>query len=126
METLDHFDPEKPEITTSSDHRRHGRLRCNSLTCTLGQILDMSGSGMRVYTKKKPSNTVNDITMITINTMPKSLDVKIRIVWIHHVGFRKYELGLEYEDLTQGTRSAICAIARAAAKREADSSRITG
>ena len=74
-------------------HRVKGRGAVNS---NLGRVLDLSGGGLRVLSKKKAGGRgrVELISAIDSVVFP------VRVVWCHKVGFRKYIMGLEFIDLT--------------------------
>jgi len=112
-----HDDTESSE-QSRPDKRRHGRLRCCAVQCSLGEVIDMSASGMRILSKRKVSMQEGTLTEIRIGHPPTDIKVRVRIVWKYRRGFRQHEIGVEYDQLTPSLQSALCAVARSAAKRE--------
>lgn len=105
--------------TLSRDHerRRHGRLRTEGLVCSLGTITDLSASGMCVFRQGRRSVSIGDHVTATLKYGQFVLPVDARVVRLEKLGFRRYILGLEFEETNpeirkQLTRLASFAVAR--------------
>lgn len=81
------------------DRRRHGRIRCATLTTRFGIIEDMSASGMRVTCKGWRKPRIGTILNVDINHPNGTATVECQIVWIKHLGLRKYEAAFKFIDL---------------------------
>tara|TARA_B100000683_G_C12261160_1_gene461648 strand:- start:261 stop:626 length:366 start_codon:yes stop_codon:yes gene_type:complete len=81
------------------DRRRHGRIRCATLTTRFGIIEDMSASGMRVTCKGWRKPKIGTILNVDIKHPKGIAIVECQIVWIKKVGLRKYEAAFKFIDL---------------------------
>ena len=90
-----------------SDRRRFGRFGAERLGCDLGRVMDLSGGGMRVRCSRRLSGGVD----VKLWTVKRQATVQAKIVWARRIGFRKYELGLEFRDLTPETRQDLSTFA---------------
>lgn len=92
-----------------SDARRaSGRLRQEALDCNLGAVLDLSLGGMRVLCNRPPKGEID------VELMGSEVKLRLRgeVVWTRRVGFRKYEVGLNFlrvpaETIKQLTRISL-------------------
>lgn len=109
----DSFEPTPVPDSKSSQRRRHGRVVCQDVTCSLGQILDLSASGMRVRCKGKPPK-VGVTIATTIESFDGLLFVGCSVSWVRHVGFMKNEIGVTFVALTPLMQAALARIARGA------------
>lgn len=109
-----------PASTTSvkPNCRRHARYACANLTCTLGEVVDISDSGIRVRCKGKPDVETGQITTLHIECNNKACTLAAKIVWTHRIGFRVYEIGIEFSNLTPELRAALEGAARPSALDE--------
>lgn len=104
--------PALPTVSFDANARRHGRLRVAALTCTLGPVLDLSASGMRVECRGKPPIREGEAAELTMHAPFGPFTVKTRVHWIRRAGFRRYHIGLEFVDMTDEGRKALNLIAR--------------
>lgn len=97
----------------SAEHRRAGRLRTELLKCSLGTVVDMSATGMRVRVRRgsPPKWTTKTIKLTSIDGKDR---VRVRLVWVRQHGDRCFELGLHFEQVTSEGRERLQDIARIA------------
>ncbi len=90
------------------ERRRFGRFKAQRLGCNKGVVLDLSGGGMRLRCTRRLSGR----TEIKLWTALEGLTVHGHVVWTRRLGFRKYEIGVEFCDLTPATQAALnnCAV----------------
>ncbi len=90
------------------ERRRFGRFKALRLGCNKGVVLDLSGGGMRLRCTRRLSGRIE----IKMWTAREGLTVSGDVVWTRRLGFRKYEIGLEFCDLTPATQAALnnCAV----------------
>lgn len=110
--------PRNPKMTMESDapsdRRRHGRLRCESAKSCIGDVLDISASGMRVQRSGRPILEVGDEFRITVhpdNDEPV-LTLPSRVVRIERKGFRKHIYGIEFANLDDDQKRRLGDLAR--------------
>ena len=78
---------------THDDRRENMRIAQNELASSLGQVLDISVSGMRVICRHIPKAEHIDFQL---NTTVDPISVTGKIVWTQRLGFRKHEIGLSF------------------------------
>ena len=80
----------------STERRRFGRFKAQRLGCNKGVVLDLSGGGMRLRYNRRLSGRI----AIKVWTPREGITVQGHVVWTRRLGFRKYEIGVEFCDLT--------------------------
>lgn len=96
------------------DRRRHGRIRSKDVRTRLGEVLDLSASGMRVSARGARPPHYGTIMHLELKHPEGAVQVKSRVVWIKRIGFYRFEVGLEFEDVTPTTAAGLVIIARLA------------
>lgn len=96
--------------------RRTGRLRCDMLSSTYGDVVDLSSAGMRVRHKGSLKLKVDEETTLTLAFTSAEVTLKARLVWMRRTGFRRCELGFEFLDVDPESRECLLEIARCATK----------
>lgn len=79
----------------ASDRRNYRRFAQGTLNSSIGPVLDLSTSGMRVIAKKPWCGE------LTIRLQAAGIDVTApaTVMWSRKLGFRAYELGLTFSDV---------------------------
>ena len=77
----------------SSGRRSKIRNHRVELQCSLGRVLDISATGMRVSCRRVPKEKW---IKILLNTTVDPLPVRARVAWTKRMGFRKHEVGLHF------------------------------
>ena len=88
--------------------RRHGRVVPDGLWCSVGEVLDLSASGLRLQCAKAIGEGVGKVLLRDNN---HSVEVLGRVVWCNKVGFRRFEVGLEFVNIAPETAATIRAMA---------------
>ena len=96
------------------ERRRHGRLKCDSTDCALGELIDLSASGMRVLRKGRSPYKIGSEFKIDLWMDQTKIPVTVRLVHIEKRGFRKRVLGLEFINQSDEQRRRIVELARTA------------
>jgi hypothetical protein len=96
--------------------RRHGRVLCQGVVCELGEVLEVSASGMRVFTSTKPPplETVRDLV---ISSAPATFSLRALVSWSTWVGGNNHEVGLEFVELTETAQRGLLDIVHAVIAR---------
>ena len=97
------FPETSPCTRGCASRRRFGRFSAGRLGCNLGRVMDLSGGGMRVRCSRRSSGIVE----VQLWTVKCRTTVQAKIVWARRIGFRNYELGLEFRDLTPESREDL-------------------
>ncbi|MEO1583739.1 MAG: PilZ domain-containing protein [Planctomycetota bacterium] len=114
------------EVESRDDCKRQaGRIRMQATSSSVGEVLDLSKSGMRVVSKRqiKPSATP---TRVQIEVDDEIVAVGARVAWVRKCGLFKREAGLEFVGLSEDDSRRLAALARGAACNSSMASRLYG
>jgi hypothetical protein len=101
-------------LSNRTNKRRHGRLKCDLLTCALGEVMDFSASGMKVRYRGRLQVERGQVVDMALHAAGSTQNVKARVVHIHKAGFRRHDLGLEFVEVTPEVSKGLLALARIA------------
>jgi hypothetical protein len=90
-----------------AERRRSGRVKGGKARCDRGKVIDISAGGMRVRRPRRLRGRL-DVTMWTHH---RRVTVRAQVIWCRRIGFRKYDVGLEFLDLTDELKRELTAIA---------------
>lgn len=96
----------------ADERRRHGRLRTEEVACSLGEVLDLSASGMKVLRKGRRAAQMGETFTVTLKYGGFALPVDVRVVRLEKIGFRRYIFGLQFEELNPEIQSKLTHLAR--------------
>ena len=83
------------------------------MSCPLGELLDLSGTGMRVRVSRGQTVGVGSIVPVKLGTPSGSVSVQARVMWRKRSGwFGGFETGFHFEGVTPGQSVALATIAR--------------
>ncbi|MCX5688318.1 MAG: PilZ domain-containing protein [Planctomycetota bacterium] len=108
---------ESEQHNRDSQRRRHGRVLLQEVSCTLGTVLDLSASGMRVLCTLKPPAIGSTITT-TLQTLDGAVNLEAVVIWTRRTSIFKVQAGIEFRNLTAEVHRALTALARTAAQNE--------
>lgn len=94
-----------------SEKRRGGRIKCSALLCEFGQIQDLSSTGLRTHSKKKPTVTVGETRSITIKSPDENLSMRGRCVWIRVDEACEFDMGWEFLHIDALTKKRLLEMA---------------
>ena len=95
------------------ERRRHERLPTSTaISCALGELIDMTGTGMRVACKRKPPVSVGQSMSLSISTEVNKIKVDGRIIWVRRTGFRSFQIGIKFDGVKPVTAKALESIAK--------------
>lgn len=113
-------DPTDPNpmlyVRRSAEVRRTGRLRCDMLQCTFGEVVDLSAAGMRVQHRGWLRIKVGEETPLLLSFAAAKVTLRTRVVWMRRTGFRRHEIGFEFCDVSGEAQRRLLEIARGATK----------
>ncbi len=90
-----------------ADRRRSGRSKGTRLGCSIGTVIDLSDGGLRIRCSTRLSSQM-DVKLWTAN---RQITVPAKVAWVRRIGFRKYEVGLEFGDLSPETQKDLSTFA---------------
>lgn len=100
------------------NNRRHGRVKCQDLSCTLGEVLDLSASGMRVRRAGNPIVRKGERFSMTVQTLDGPMLAPVEVTWIRKTGWRRHEVGLSFIEIGAALSAALATMARSSAHNE--------
>lgn len=92
--------------------RKANRYGGETVQCALGEILDVSASGMRVMCNGKPPVMQGGVMPVKLCFSDGSLPVSVQVRWCKRRGLKRYEIGLQFIQLKPGVEKVLEAIAR--------------
>ncbi|HPO94093.1 MAG TPA: PilZ domain-containing protein [Phycisphaerales bacterium] len=94
--------------------RRKPRVHVEMLRCDLGEVTDLSQTGMRVRTTRKPllDSTPAEVTLKTPSHADEPVSLTARVVWAKRKGLTEHEIGFEFVDLTPEQAGGVMRLAR--------------
>lgn len=92
--------------------RKAHRYGGETVRCALGEILDVSASGMRVMCDGKPPVKQGGVIPVRLKFSDGSLQVGTQVRWIKRRGLKRHEVGLQFVQLKPGVSRVLDAIAR--------------
>lgn len=108
--------PQTPPGAPANNRRRHGRILCDIAACELGDIVNISASGMLVRTRK-PLAENTDVTF-WIEGPDGRFAASARVVRCIKVGWFRHEAALSFQSLSDEARKGLIAMARLAAAHQ--------
>ncbi len=93
------------------EKRRCGRIRVELIKSNLGEIVDMSGQGLRIRRKSMFKPKLGSTTVV-LKTLDGVSTIPARIVRVESIGSRLWELGIKFENLSEDLRTTLTNIAR--------------
>jgi len=84
--------------------RAHARHGTDTISCPLGEVRDISATGMRVFAKRGKLVTPGQTIAIQLKAPNASLSLKARVVWVNgswHFGLLGREIGFTFDGLTR-------------------------
>ena len=90
--------------TDSNEKRPAPRLPVEFLKCNLGDIVELGGGGLRIFSTKTQKKRVVSVTF-------ENMNIKAEVMWSKKISARKHDVGLDFLDVTPEQRSQILRIA---------------
>ena len=98
--------------TSRRGKREEERFSTDLLTSTLGHVVDLSGSGLRVRRKSASGVRVGQLHKVTIKSEQCQVTLKCRVVRVRKLGLRECDIGLAFVEIRPGLRNALHSLAR--------------
>lgn len=101
----------------SANARRHGRLCCSGIKSSLGTVLDISASGLRIRCGRRGPSPGDTIEIFLVGS-ERCIKFAAKVVWARRTSFLKRELGLEYAEMIDDMRRSLTIIVRDASSTD--------
>lgn len=92
------------------EQRRQPRFKPRGVNTLLGEVLDLSTSGARVFLKGVCFVELNEEFDLLLECPGMRFTVPVRVVWIKSVGVRRHNIGLSFIEPSEQVRNAIASL----------------
>lgn len=92
------------------ERRNNGRFGVEDLKSNAGPVIDLSGRGARIVSKFRWEE--GERRDLTLKGASMSVTVHTRCVWVRKEGWRRYVIGLAFEECTNEQRVVLAELAR--------------
>lgn len=99
------------------NRRRHGRLRCDGLQCSLGEVINLSASGLCVECRRDPKLVVGQGIGLRLSYGDDEVPLTMRVQRVAKEGIRRYRIALAFDELDDQQRVTLTRLATMAAER---------
>ena len=93
--------PTTVSVVKISDARSAGRAKARRITCSFGQVADISADGMRVTCRGKLPAAEGDVMPMSIHTPSGVIALSAQVVWVAKSGILRHEMGLRFVDVAE-------------------------
>ena len=95
-----------------ADRRRAGRMRVEGIGCNLGQVVDLSATGMQVLMKsRKAPADPGCVAEVVLSGGDLGIRLRARVVRVREAGRRIWALHLHFLETTESHRRMLTALA---------------
>jgi hypothetical protein len=95
-----------------ANKRRHGRVRVQGVTTNLGDVIEISASGMSLERRWKAPVTPGEVVNILLSSEYGCLVLPSRGVWTDKLGMVTHRSGVLFLDLAGERRAALIELVR--------------
>lgn len=88
------------------------RFTAAGLSCALGDVLDLSATGVRLRSSGKVKVDLGDLLTITVASESQSVKVQAQVMWMRRRGLGRQEVGLKFVNVRRGVATALVQLAR--------------
>ncbi len=92
--------PRSVSVIRIQENRSSGRASTHRITCSLGQVSDISATGMRVVCRGKLNVKEDEIIPMTVHTPSGPIALSAQAIWILKTGILRHEVGFRFIDIT--------------------------
>jgi hypothetical protein len=97
--------PSVDGVETEADRRHGGRIRQGMLVSNIGTVTDLSPRGMGVIASRPRKGEIDVI--VDSETMGEPILVRAHVRWCRKLGFRRFQIGLEFVDVSDALRQRL-------------------
>lgn len=79
-----------------------------------GDVINLSSSGMRIRSERKPHYRKGDVEVFAVRSDAKQIHIHAKVVWVRRTSFlaRTYDVGIRFLDTRPEMRSALLQMAQ--------------
>lgn len=102
----------KPGRIGGTHPRASERFRVQGLSCALGEIVDLSATGMRLRHKGRPPVRAGDVHAFTVESESQAVRAQGRVAWVRRRGVGTFEIGVQFQGIKPGVSRALVQLAK--------------
>lgn len=106
------IDSPEGKVAPRKDRRQRNRVMCEGLSCNLGSVIGLSGTGMRIRARGWCRIRQEDILNVTLNSSDLTVKVQARVAWVKKVGVFQYEAGLAFLEMSHEQKQHLGLLAQ--------------
>lgn len=88
-----------PTGMTRKEKRNSGRVRCAKVRSSLGEVQDLSATGVRIACRKKPKLEVGVVVRFELSTDEHAVMVPATVMWVRVQQDCTFHIGLRFEEM---------------------------
>ncbi|UCD75440.1 MAG: J domain-containing protein [Phycisphaerales bacterium] len=92
--------------------RRHERHSVDTVSWEYGSVLDLNSLGMRLSCRRKPPLKAGQHGRFKLSIPNGTLIVVGRAAWVRRIGLRRFEMGVEFVEVSPNLAKGLDALAR--------------
>ncbi len=95
------------------ERRKRGRVALSGVRCSLGEIENLTLTGLCIRGKGKCPLKENMTSLITVNTPRGDVRLEVRVAWVTQTGgwlTRCFRMGMETRNLSDEARDTLSAV----------------
>ncbi|VAX39349.1 hypothetical protein MNBD_PLANCTO03-134 [hydrothermal vent metagenome] len=101
------------EQECDANRRRPGRVVCEKLRCRSGRVVDLSVTGAKLSLRSWIAPRKGKRRTLSFQTLMGETDrFSCRVMWSRRCGLLRYEVGVEFVDITAQQKAQLTEIAR--------------
>lgn len=94
------------------EKRSAGRVRTAKVRCNLGEVQDLSATGCRVSTSKKPTLAVGASVRLEMNAEDVAFTIPATVMWVRVMKDCTFHLGLQFTQTDAARRKQLLDLVR--------------
>lgn len=106
------FPQKRKRPAAGKDSRRQQRFSVHDLRSPLGELVDLSSTGMRVHADTKPKVRAGDALAMWVRAGAQQVAIHGRVMRVRRIRWREWDIGVRFLNISQGQVSAILALAQ--------------
>lgn len=88
------------------------RFPAVGLKCPMGEVVDLSVTGLRARSRGRPELKPGDSVTLVVESESQQIRVTGRAVWVKRAGWRSFEIGVQFVDVRPGIAAALGQLAQ--------------
>ena len=101
-----------PKEAAHDNRRRHGRVRVAGVLASIGEVIDISASGMKLRSRTATGLRIGGLCTFSMATPEGVLAVDVLVMWTKRVGWRQSEIGVQFVNITEDAWVGIRSVMR--------------